>query len=68
MTFQSTVLPVIPGIVSRPTAIPTVGNLLDIYPETFGGVCKQLVHHVVEAGAMYLSRGYNTCTLCFNNG
>ena len=38
MAFQSTVLPVVPGIVSRPTTIPPVGDLRDNYPETFGGV------------------------------
>ncbi len=38
MTFQPTTLPAMPGIVSRPTPIPTVGNLQDVYPETFGGV------------------------------
>ncbi|XP_064396222.1 spatacsin-like isoform X6 [Halichondria panicea] len=37
MTFQPTALPAMPGIVSRPTPIPTVGNLQDVYPETFGG-------------------------------
>lgn len=38
MAFQATVLPVIPGIMSRTTAIPSLGNLQDLYPETFGGV------------------------------
>ncbi len=38
MVFQSTVLPVVPGIVARPTPIPTVGSLQELYPETFGGV------------------------------
>ena len=40
MAFQSTVLPVMPGIVSRPTTIPPVGDLRDNYPETYGGVSR----------------------------
>ncbi len=36
--FQATVLPAIPGVISRTTAIPSLGNLQDLYPEKFGGV------------------------------
>ena len=36
--FQSTSLPVMPGMISRPTSIPSMGNLQELYPETFGGV------------------------------
>ena len=38
MGFQFTVLPVVPGIVGRLTSIPTLGDLHELYPETFGGV------------------------------
>ena len=38
MVFQATALPVMPRIISRPTPIPTLGNLHETYPETFGGV------------------------------
>ena len=41
MTFQCTALPVLPGIMSRTTAIPSLGNLQDLYPENFGGVSKK---------------------------
>ena len=27
-----------PGMISRPTSIPSMGNLQELYPETFGGV------------------------------
>ena len=36
--YQATALPVLPGIVSRPTPTPPVGNLHELFPETFGGV------------------------------
>lgn len=43
-SFQATVLPVIPGIMSRTTAIPSLGNLQDLYPETYGGVRFSCLH------------------------
>jgi hypothetical protein len=38
MAFQTTALPVLPGVTSQTTANPSLGSLEDLYPETFGGV------------------------------
>jgi hypothetical protein len=37
MAYQSTSLPFVPGIVTKTTSIPPVGDLHQLYPETFGG-------------------------------
>ena len=36
--YQSTTLPFVPGVVTRTTSIPPMGDLHLLYPETFGGV------------------------------
>ena len=65
--FQATSLPVIPGVVSRTTAIPSLGNLQDLYPEKFGGVSSVVLIQSILSLIVHFFRtmhlaGIHLCT------
>jgi len=54
--YQATALPVLPGIVSRPTPTPPVGNLHELFPETFGGVSYLPFVHVRYVPSIFANK------------